>query len=241
MSKKDDPISTDTFFGTENSSDLSDDDAFEELFSRFSDFKVTASELSRDQRLDYAEEVATAFLNALGDVDDFAPSKQSHKKSTCSKLPRKLPIDKKQAESSITTDGGDVGSKICSVKVENSNLENLFSSISLNDDNENYHIEVRNDESLNELGFPDLSRCEKIEEQVSIDPPHVLASLDLPCPIIDETIFVGRTYEDIEKEMQNEELIILAKRIKDRDEVLREIGDVDVSIKYPKNENCTLP
>lgn len=46
------------------------DESFDDLFARFENLRVTAASLPREDRLDYAERVAMAFLQSMGEQDD---------------------------------------------------------------------------------------------------------------------------------------------------------------------------
>ncbi|XP_018008212.1 alpha- and gamma-adaptin-binding protein p34 [Hyalella azteca] len=198
-------------------------DDFEDLFARFSEMRLTASTLSREHRLDFAENVATAFLGALGGHDDDEedeefnnPEEDGNVVSTC------------EPENTGHNISADYDALLCEAAAKEDAAQSFTEASSGNDEIPYKELTVMNSsaERLAELGFPvieslnsDVSSPESSgqEKTEETSVPSIEWNLhDFPC----------KSYDDIENEIKQEELQKLAERHAAQEEILRELHEL---------------
>lgn len=199
---------------------LSGIDQFEELFAKFDDLKMTASALPRNERLDYAENIANAFLNSLGGDAEDSPTAGIHD-SNVYIFPD---LDAK----GLANSDDEYFYKLLLNKKDKQHEEHVadnFQEIIEPSANSDAHPPQQrlNDEDCCELGFPVLcvGSVRQSDSDSDVDADGLPSTLS---PVPEFTFSDLRSLDDIEKEMREEELNRLKERIKATEMVMNEIN-----------------
>lgn len=219
------------------------DESFDDLFSRFEKLRVTAASLPREDRLDYAERVAMAFLESMGgEVDLDEPTGHEEGEGSTSG-------NVASNSSSVSGSSAAVVDKAVPAKTETYNAEEKEQAsdikfVRLVDENEIKFI-PSTVLTLEELGFPILKDGEEVTNEIhdeklvpddeeascaggdSSGAENVTAATDeLPVPVVDEAgvtdAFCESYYDAIEREFVDEANKKAAAVFNERKEILAE-------------------
>ncbi|KAF2359927.1 hypothetical protein FHG87_009318 [Trinorchestia longiramus] len=204
-----------------------DADDFEDLFARFGQMRLSAASLSREDRLDYAERVATAFLGAIGDDDDDDEGGDTEEETN-------LP----DADDSYAGNGySELINSLDHMKLDGKSVSQADeSSDSVSESgavlsNNQVATEIGSTELLTELGFPVVEPetsgegSQGSEYSAAARPEADTVKADISFTIDAQEEFQVRSYEDIEDELKQEEIEAIVRRVAATEEIRNEIRE----------------